>query len=412
MKQIWRVAQYEYRRNVFKKSFILLLISVPFFITFTIGLGIFMDSLEDNSLPVGYVDHSGLISTAVTTPELSSTWVDKYDEAVEFIAYSSEDDAAAALKEGIIQVYYVFPSEYFETRRVEEIYIEKPGENAERQFYDFMQINLLSSQPPEIAFRAAAGTSVTVRSIDGRRVVPSGGPTFGLLMPLFITLMFLAMIMMTSGFTLSAVAEEKENRTMEVLVTSISTNRLISGKILSVIAISLTLLLVWIIVITIGIIIGRQLGINWLVDLRMDWRTILATFAIAIPSYALTIALMTAIGAMVTTLQEGQSVSSIFIILHILPLYIGMTFLNNPHSPIAITLSLLPFTALMTIGMRNLFTIVPTWQILVSMGVQIVFALGAFWLAGRSLRLGLLRYGQRLTLRGLLVSQQVDWKEK
>jgi hypothetical protein len=55
----------------------------------------------------------------------------------------------------------------------------------------------------------------------------------------------------------------------------------------------------------------------------------------------------------------------------------------------------------MTIGMRNLFTIVPTWQILVSMVVQIICALGAFWLAGRSLRLGMLRYGQRLTWRGL-----------
>jgi hypothetical protein len=55
----------------------------------------------------------------------------------------------------------------------------------------------------------------------------------------------------------------------------------------------------------------------------------------------------------------------------------------------------------MTIGMRNLFTIVPTWQILASMCVQIVCAIFAFWLAGRALRLGLLRYGQRLHWRSL-----------
>ncbi|HAY85153.1 MAG TPA: ABC transporter permease, partial [Chloroflexi bacterium] len=61
-----------------------------------------------------------------------------------------------------------------------------------------------------------------------------------------------------------------------------------------------------------------------------------------------------------------------------------------------------PFTALMTIGMRNLFTIVPTWQILVSMSIQIFCAIGAFWLAGRSLRVGMLRYGNRLTWRSLL----------
>jgi ABC-2 type transport system permease protein len=86
------------------------------------------------------------------------------------------------------------------------------------------------------------------------------------------------------------------------------------------------------------------------------------------------------------------------------PFYISWSFINNPHGPLAVSLSLLPFTALITIGMRNLFTIVPTWQILVSMGVQVICALGAFWLAGRSLRLGMLRYGQRLTWRGLFGS--------
>ena len=401
MKHLWQVANYEYQRNVFKKSFILLLISVPVFITFSIGLGVFLESLEDNPLPVGYVDHAGVFADALTAPEIGSTWVAKNNESVAFIAYPTEDEAAAALNDGAIQVYYVLPSDYAETRRVEQIYIEKPGENAERQFYDFMQINLLSSQPPEIAFRTAAGTDVTVRSLDGRRVIPSGGPTFGLLMPLFITMAFLFMILMSSGYTLSAVADEKENRTMEVLVTSISPTRLIAGKILSIVAIGLTLLFTWTLVIIIGIVVARQLGVGWFTDLSMDWRAILATLAIAIPAYALTIALMTAIGAMVTTTQEGQSVSSIFFILHLAPLYISWSFINDPHSPLAVALSLCPFTALMTIGMRNLFAIVPTWQILVSMVVQIICALGAFWLAGRSLRLGMLRYGQRLTWRGL-----------
>ena len=402
MKYIWRVALYEYRRNVFKKSFILLLISVPAFIAFSIGMGIFMESLEDNPLPVGYVDHAGVFAAATTAQKIDTAWIAENEDRVEFIAYSSEDEAAAALKGGIIQLYNVFPPDYFKTRRVIHTYIEKPGENAERQFFNFLQVNLLSSQPKEIAFRTAAGTDVTVRSIDGRRAVPSGGPTFGLLMPVFITMAFLFMILMSSGYTLNAVADEKENRTMEVLVTSTSSSRLISGKIISVIAISLTLLIVWIIVILIGISVGRQLGMEWLVDLSMDWRTILATFAISIPAYALTIALMTAIGAMVTTSQEGQAVSSIFIILHLAPLYIGLIFLNNPHAPLAIILSLCPFTALMTIGMRNLFTIVPTWQILVSMSIQIFCAIGAFWLAGRSLRVGMLRYGNRLTWRSLL----------
>ena len=402
MKHLWRVALNEYQRNVFKRSFILLMISVPAFITFSIGLGVFMESLEDNSLPVGYVDHAGVFAATENESGMHSTLLAKYDEPIEIIAYADEEQAGAALLDGKLQAYYVMPADYAETRRVVQVFIEKPGENAERQFYDFLQINLLSSQPAEIAYRAAAGTYVTVHSMDGRRTIPSGGPTFGLLMPLFITMAFLFLILMSSGYTMSAIAEEKENRTMEVLITSISATDLIAGKIVGIVAIGLTLLLTWALVGVIGIGAAKLLGVAWFQDLGIDWRTVLATLAIAIPAYALAIALMTAIGASVTTTQEGQSVSAIFFVLHLAPLYISWVFINDPHGPLAVGLSILPFTSLMTIGMRNLFTIVPAWQIMLSMMVQIACALGAFWLAGRALRLGMLRYGQRLSLRGLM----------
>jgi ABC-2 type transport system permease protein len=176
----------------------------------------------------------------------------------------------------------------------------------------------------------------------------------------------------------------------------------VAGKIVGIVAIGLTLLLTWTLVGVIGIGVARQLGVAWFQDLGIDWRTILATLAIAIPAYVLVIALMTAIGAAVTTTQEGQSISAIFFVLHLAPLYISWVFINDPHGPLAVSLSILPFTTLMTTGMRNLFTIVPTWQIILSIAVQSACALAALWLAGRALRLGMLRYGQRLSLRGLL----------
>ena len=399
MNKIWKAAVFEYRRNVFKKSFILLLISVPIFIVVSIGLGVLIESSEDNSLPVGYIDNAGILAEAVSLQENSQRGVVERNDAVTFIAFLDETQASAALAEGSIQAYYMIPDDYNDTRRIEQVIIEKPGQNAVRQFYDFLQLNLLSSYPTEIANRTALGTDITVRSVDGRRVVPSGGPTFGLLMPMFSSMAVLFMILMSSGYTMSAVAEEKENRTIEVLVTSTSTNNLITGKIMGILAIGLTLLSTWTLEILMGVLIARKLGVSWFQDISMDWRVMLATIIIGIPAYALVIGLMTAIGAMVTTTQEGQSVSSVFIILHMVPLYVSMTFLKNPHNPLAIFLSLCPFTALMTTGMRNLFTIVPTWQIIVSAGIQTVCALGAFRIAGSALRLGMLRYGQRLTWR-------------
>ena len=289
MNKIWKAAVFEYRRNVFKKSFILLLISVPIFIILSVGLGVLIESSEDNSLPVGYIDNAGIFEEAVSLQENSQRGVVERNEAVAFIAFSDETQASAALAEGSIQAYYMIPEDYMDTRRIEQIIVEKPGQNAVRQFYDFLQLNLLSSYPTEIANRASLGTNITVRSVDGHRVVPSGGPTFGLLMPMFSSMAVLFMILMSSGYTMSAVAEEKENRTIEVLVTSTSTNNLITGKILGILAIGLTLLSTWTLEILMGVLIAQKLGVSWFQDISMDWRVMLATIIIGIPAYALVI---------------------------------------------------------------------------------------------------------------------------
>jgi ABC-2 type transport system permease protein len=402
MNKLWRVAAYEYRRNVFKKSFILMLLSIPCFIAVGIGFGLFLESLQDNSQPVGYVDHAGVLDKARLSPEIKSRWAAEYSAQVTFIPFPTEVEARLALQANQIQACFILPANYMATRRVEVVYVQEPGENAWRQFWDMLQLHLLAEQPPEVAYRSASGTKFVVRSVDGMRQAPISGPTFGLLMPLFIAMAFVFMLMMSSGYTLSAVADEKENRTIEVLATSLSPLQLIGGKIVGIVAISLTLLFSWTMVVVCGVLIGRQAGVGWFNDLSLDWRTVLAVVTIAIPAYVLAVALMTAIGVMVPTTQEGQSVSGIFFILHFLPLYVSWAFLSNPHSALAILLSVLPFTSLMTVGMRNLFTIVPAWQVALSVVVQVLCAGGAIWLASRALRLGMLRYGQRLTFRRLL----------
>jgi len=400
MNRVWRVALYEYRRNVFKKSFLFSLLSIPLIVAFSVGLGFVLTSLQNNDLPVGYVDQADVFDTTIPAP------VSDQAEPVDFIPFQTEDEALGSLEAQEIQAYYVIPADYRETRHIVIVYAKKPGENANIQWYDFLQINVLSGQPTEIAYRVASGTEVTVRSLDGKRTMADSGPTFGNLMPLFITLAFLALILMSSGFLMGAVAEEKENRTMEIVVTSISPLQLIGGKLLGIVAIGLTLLVTWGLIVVLGIFAARLMGIGWFQDLGMDWSVVLATAAIAAPAYVLVAALMIAIGTMVTTTQEGQSFSSIFIIFHMIPLYVGFAFLNNPDSSLALTLSFLPFTSLMTIAMRNLFFSVPTWQIALSVCVQTVSALGAIWLASRAFRLGMLRYGQRLRWRGLFQTRQ------
>jgi ABC-2 type transport system permease protein len=324
-------------------------------------------------------------------------------ELVEFTPFQTEDGARAALKTKDIQAYYIVAADYAETSQIDLVYLKKPGRNATRQFYDFIQINLLSDQPPDIARRAALiSDNVIVRSLDGSRQLPGGGPTFGIIMPLLISIAFLVLLVMSSGYLMQAVADEKENRAMEVLITSISPTQFIGGKVLGIVAISFTQLVAWAAVTVLGIIVARNAGIAWFQNLDLDWNIIWATVAVGIPAYVLAAALMTAIGAIVTSSQEGQSIGGVFFILHMIPCYLVWALVKTPNAPLPTVLSLLPFTALLTISLRNIFAAVPAWQVAVSVAVQTMCAVGAIWLAGRAFRLGMLRYGQRLRWRELL----------
>jgi ABC-2 type transport system permease protein len=402
MNKLWLVALYEYQRNALKKSFLFAMLAGPLIIAVSVGFGLLLESMEENDAPVGYVDHAGLLADPLPAPAGNGR------EQIELIAFATDDAAHAALERGAIQAFYVLAADYFETRKVELFYRDEPGRNATGQFGDFLRINLLRNQPAEIARRAALPWgSVTVRSLDGKRSVPRGGPTFGLIMPLLISGAFLGLLMMSSGYLMQAVVDEKENRTIEVLATSISPMQLIGGKVLGIVAVSLTILAAWTVITILGINIAAAAGSTWFQQRGLDWGAIMATVAVGIPTYVLAAALMTAIGATVTSGQEGQSTSAVFVMLHMVPVYLAWAIIAAPYGFVATLLSLLPFTALLTLSMRNLFAAVPPWQIAVSFFVQTLAAVGAVWLAGRAFRLGMLRYGQRLAWRRLFRRDKV-----
>jgi len=393
MWKLWYVARHEYARNVFKKSFILALLSVPLLIGVNIGLIAFMVSLDNNNAPVGYVDRAGLLSDPIPAP------VGPSEEAIEFIPFQTEDEARDALEAESIQAYYVVTPDYFETSRIDLLYLKEPGENATQQFYDFIQINVLADQRPEIAHRAAEGSNVTVRAPDGSREF-SGAPTLGAVLPVLLSVAFIFLLLMSSGYLMQAVVDEKENRTMEVLITSLSASRLISGKVLGIVAIGLTQLVAWILVGILAVFIGGEVfGIEWFQNPGLDWGPVLTVVAIAIPSYVLACALMVAVGSTVGQAQEGQQIGALFFMLFMIPLYAIMVIGETPNATPSVVLTLLPFTSLMTVGFRSLFSVVPLWQLVASVAIQTVSAVGALWLAGRVFRVGMLRYGQRLRFR-------------
>jgi ABC-2 type transport system permease protein len=143
---------------------------------------------------------------------------------------------------------------------------------------------------------------------------------------------------------------------------------------------------------------GDTLGLTWFQDLSINWIAILKVIVIALPAYVFSAGLMFTLGSTLTEAQEGQAVGSLFFILHMLPLYMIVTIVENPLGTQTTLLGILPFTAVLATGLRSIFTDIPLWQITLSVAVQTLCAIGALWLASRAFRLGMLRYGQRLRI--------------
>lgn len=400
MSKLWLIAKDEFRRNVYKKSFILALLSVPLMLAFNISIGLIIENLEKDSTPIGYIDNSGLLEHPISAANEDAS------DTVSIIAFDSQETARQALLRGEVQAFYVLSADYLTSTNVELFYMEEPAGNATSQWYDFLQYNLLADYPPEIANRLIEGTRMTIRSPGGNIEMPAGGPTLGSMLPLFTSVAFVFLLLFSSGYLMSGVIEEKENRTIEVIVTSVSTTDLVVGKVLGIVAISLTQLVTWILIAVLTITIGGDtLGLTWFQDLSVNWIAILKVVVIALPSYVFTAGLMFTVGSTLTEAQEGQAVGSLFFVLHMLPIYMIVMIVENPLGIQTTLLGILPFTALLATGLRSIFTDIPIWQITLSVAVQTMCAVGALWLASRAFRLGMLRYGQRLRLRELFRRQ-------
>ena len=400
MNKTLRVALHEYQRHVFNKRFLLGILSVPLVMLLMVGLIFLVISMDNDSHPLGYVDNSGLLRNPLPAPKPEPP-----DRPVAMQPFETEAAAKSALEAGQIQAYYVLPEDYLSSGKLTVVHMGKVKGAARSQFYDFLSVNLLRQTDPQVAKRLTKGSELIIQSPDGSRSV-SNKNWFNTIVPLLAGLILLIAMFTTGGYLLQAVVDEKENRTMEVIITSISPDKFMAGKIIGGMAVGLTQIVAWGLFITIGILIGRQ-SVEFLRGIQVLPQTAILAVFIMLPTFVMVSALMAAIGATVTDAREGQQVVSLIGLPAWIPYMLVGVILRSPNSPLAVVLSLLPVTAPLTMFFRDGATILPTWQIALSAFIQIAGALGAIWLAGRTFRLGMLRYGKRLKWREVFARQGV-----
>jgi ABC-2 type transport system permease protein len=397
--KFWFVAIHEYRKHVFQKRFLLAIFSVPLLLGVSFLAGAIAVSFEINLDPVGYIDQAGVLTDPVQVPEDISEGI-----PVDIIRFETQPAAEAALEAGEIQAYYLLPPEYVSTREVLLVYIEEPGTNAEKDFYDFLQVNLTADLPEQIQTLVLDGFSVTVRSMDGSREF-NEDKVINLILPVVFGFLFTFVLTSGSGYLSNAVTEEKENRTMEILSTSMSANQFILGKVLGIVMVILTQVISWLLFLVAAFFGARAVfDVKWIDSATIDLNLLLILVLIFIPTFLFFAGIALTISSTVTESSEGQQAIGIISMPVGFSYWLAFLIISNPNSPLSIGLSLFPFTLPTLMPLRVAFGVVPWSHIAAGIGIQTIAAVFTIWLAARAYELGMMQYGKRIRLGELIRS--------
>ena len=390
MNKLFLVMRHEFWRHVKRRGFLFTVFGFPLLLFLIFGaIFLFFSGKEDEW--VGVVDHAGVLLTPTefNASSLSET-------TVPFLAFADESTAATALADGDIQAYVVIDADYLASGQI-TLYEEGDAyEGIRGDLNTYLRASLLAEEGESKVLRFSRYPDVTFVSLaeeSGR-----DNPIITFILPYLTGIIFIIAVFSTSGFLIQAVVDEKENRTMEILITSLRPEQLMIGKIIGLIGLGLVQMIVWAGFVIIGLLIARA-NITDFPSLDIPGRAILIVVAWFLPFYVMIASLMAAAGISVTAVGEAQQTVGIISILSSFPLYFIFLVIQNPNSPLSVTLSIVPFSSPLTILARSLVTDVPITQFALSWGLLLVTAVISVLLVSRLLRVGMLRYGQRLSLR-------------
>lgn len=397
MAKTWQIIKYEYTRHVFEKRFLFSLLSLPIMVIAMAVASVVVSIFIIDTSPVGYVDHSGFLKDARPL-EIDGNI---FEPAIDFIPYPDVVQAQEALESEIIQAYYVIPAGFPDNRNVELYFVNSPSEVAQSQFREWILQNLdfLNHLPPQTVERLQEGSRLTMSTMDGSREMGED-QWFMMVAPILVGVIFVIVVLTSGGYLLQAVVEEKENRTMEIVITSVTPSQLMTGKTIGNISVGLTQLVVWLVFGWIGINVA---GNFWpaLRDFSIPGEMVLVMVLLFLPAFVMVAAVMSTIGGLMSEMREAQQISGLFSMLVNIPFFVVTPIMGNPNGTLAIVLSFFPPSAPLTILMRMTFTSIPLWQILLNSFVLVGFAIAAVWLAGRAFRLGMLQYGKKISFKEL-----------
>lgn len=389
MNRMWLVARHEYRRTTRRRSFLLGMLAIPAMIGVIVLAGVLVAGSFDTIDSLGYVDHSGVLSPPMDRPDRPVPQ-----------RFADENAARIALENDEIKAYYVIPSGYLATRKVSIDYLsDPPSRELQGAFSDFIRDSITSALPEDVRVRLRDGFDVTLQASGGRTMDSSG--FVNLIVPGLVGFLFMFAVLTTGGYLMQAVSDERENRTVEVLTTSLSPEQLIVGKSIGLVAAALSQLVVWSVAIVVSLAIAARY-VEVLARIAPPVGLLVLAVIFFLPSFALVSGMMTLVGSVISDTRQGQQLSALLNMFFVLPLFFVNMVLESPNGILAVALTLFPTSSLVTVAMRWGVVDVPFWQLGLAFVLVSASAGIMVWAAPRVFRMGMLRYGQQLGLRHMV----------
>ena len=226
---------------------------------------------------------------------------------------------------------------------------------------------------------------------------------------LLMDLMLYTFILIYGQMVMTSIIEEKNNRVLEIVVSSVKPATLMMGKVLGIGLVAITQILIWGLIIsmcTIWVVPAVGASVSAGADAELiaavgqlsdiGYITSLFTYMLLffVGGYLFYSAIYAAIGSAVDNIQDASQLSTIPTLPIIIALVASMSVMQNPGSSRAFWLSMIPFTSPMTMMSRIAFD-VPFWEIMLSLVLLYASFIGVIWIAAKIYRVGIFMYGKK-----------------
>ena len=425
MKKLWLVVKREYLTRVRRRTFIIATIVTPLaFVLFFVVVAFIFSYQGDKTKRIAVVDKAGLFSEEAGLADNGSIHFILENRPLDTLRANYKEENLSGvlyippitnLYAGSYTVQYYAPKS--PTLAVETAMRERIGKRLRQ--YKIEQFGL-----DEKALKAIdSNVSIDPEPIDESvkdnvsKLASSIGAGIGSIMGI---IMYMA-VFIYGSMVMRSVMEEKTNRIVEVMISSVRPFKLMMGKLLGVGAVGLTQLAIWAVLIPLltslaGLFFNFEppkmdvsdmpdIDPNQIEDMMLlamqeirslNWWFILPSFLLYfLGGYFLYASLFAAVGSAIgDDIGEGQSLTIPITIPVLLAFYIMFSAVESPDSSLAVWSSIFPLFSPIVMPARLAFS-PPVWQVLTSIALLLAASVFFVWLSGRIYRIGILSYGKK-----------------